>query len=327
MAKKKKKTSGLAFWAPKKKKKKTKAQIRAAKEANLNRIRIFLVTFAAALVSAAVCVGFFYLEKYVKRVSPVAQREGPLVFPHDNIPEWFNEELAGLLRETAGGSVFDLNEDSAKAVGERLITLKWIEDLKVQTTKDSLRVTAKYRKPIASITLGGKEFCLAFNEADKKLAAMPYLNISKLPIVKITGSTLDRIEDLNVQEDIDTAVKLIILMSTMDEEIHNSIEEENKKRTLEGIEEKLEFIPPLLNDIAKIDVDNYDGRKNRSKSESHINIHTKDGKMIYWGNALGKTTGNFEATDEEKLSKLYDFFTRDKKNTLLNRNINYIDLR
>jgi len=260
------------------------------------------VIVAVVFAAAAVCVGFFYLEKYVKNISPVAQPTGPLVFPRDNVPEWFNEELAGLIRDTAGGRTFELNENSAQAVGKRLMDLAWLEDLKVQTTKDSLRVTAKYRKPIAFIKLGNRKYCV-----DKNLVAMRHLNISKLPIVEITGSTLASIEDINVQEDIQAAVKLIELLSAMDREIRP--------------------IPPLLNDIAKIDVSNFDGRKHNSKSESHINLYTKDGKLIYWGSALGKTTGNIEETDEDKLSKLYDFFTRDEKNTLLNRNINYIELR
>ena len=80
MAKKKKK-SDLGPFGPKtkKKKKKTKAQVKAGKEATVKRIRIFSVIFVVVFVAAAVCVGFFYLEKYVKRVSPVAVRTGPLV--------------------------------------------------------------------------------------------------------------------------------------------------------------------------------------------------------------------------------------------------------
>jgi hypothetical protein len=66
--KKKKKKSGFAFWAPKKKRKKTKAQVRAAKEATFTRIRIFSAILGVVFVLSAVCVGFFYMEKYVVKV-------------------------------------------------------------------------------------------------------------------------------------------------------------------------------------------------------------------------------------------------------------------
>ena len=308
---KKKKTSGLAFWAPKKKKKKTKAQIRAAKEANLTRIRIFSAIFGIVLAAAVVCVGFFYLEKYVKRVSPVAQGTGPLEFPHDNVPEWFNEELAGLIRQTAGGKIFELNEMSAQAVGEKLEILAWLEDLQVQTTKDSLRVTAKYRKPVAMIKLRGKKYCIAVADEPeipkKTLVLMRYLNIPKLPVVEITNSTLSSTADIDVQEDVRAAIKLIGLLSEMDKRIKPA--------------------PPLLEEIAKIDVGNYDGRRPNSKSESHINLYVKDGTPIYWGNALEKTTGLIEAKDEDKLSALYHLYIEGDRNTLIDRNFKHIELR
>lgn len=310
MAKKKKKnkTSGLAFWAPKKKKKKTKAQVRAAKEANLTRVRTFSAIFGIVFVAAAVCVGFFYLEKYVKRVSPVALRTGQLEFPHDNVPDWFNEELAGLMRETAGGKIFELNEMSAESVGRELSTLAWLEDLKVQTTKDSLRVTAKYRKPVATIKIGNKKYCIAVKDgASEPLVIMRHLNISKLPIVEITGSTLRSTEDISVQEDVKAAVKLIESLSAMDKMIKPA--------------------PPLLEEIAKIDVGNFDGRKPGSKSDPHIILYIKDGTPIYWGNAIGKTTGKIEATDKKKLSSLYHLYVEDNRNSLINRNLSFIDLR
>jgi len=304
---KKKKKSGLGLFAPakkKKKKKKTKAEMRAAREATFTRVRIFSVIFGVVLAAAAVCVGFFYLEKYVNKVSPVALSTGPLEFPHDNVPDWFNEELAGLMRVTAGGKIFELNEASAKAAAEKLSTLAWLEGLKVQTTKDSLRVTARYRKPIAMIKLGGRKYCI-----DENLVAMRHLNIANLPIVEITGSTLRSIDDVIVQEDITAAVKLIKLLSEMDKVIKPA--------------------PPLLNEIASIDVSNFNGRDPRSVSKSHINLHVKDANntAIYWGNELGKTTGNIEATDNQKLSSLYQSYTENKKNTLLNKNVKFIDLR
>ncbi|MCF7955902.1 MAG: hypothetical protein K9M75_08885 [Phycisphaerae bacterium] len=312
MAKKKKKTtSGLAFWAPKKKKTKTKAQVRAAKEATRTRVRVFSAIFGVVLAAAGVCVGFFYLEKYVKKISPVAFKTGQLEFPHDNVPDWFNEELAGLMRETAGGKIFELNENSAEAVGRKLSELEWFDDLKVQTTKDSLRVTAKYRTPVATIKIGSKKYCIAVKEETSgqkmSLVIMQHLNIAKLAIVEITGSTIRSTEDISVQEDVKAAVKLIGGLSAMDR--------------------KIKPAPPLLEEIARIDVSNFDGRQPGSKSKPHIIFYIKDGTPIYWGNAIGKTTGKIEAKDEDKLASLYHEYIKDGRNSLTGRNLSFIDLR
>lgn len=307
MAKKKKSASGF-FGSKKKKKKLTKIQIREAKEATFTRIRIFTAILGTVLVAAAICAGFFYMEKYVHKVSPIARKTGLLEFPKDNIPEWFNEELASLMREAAGGKVFDLDESSAKMVAEKLSKLAWCHGLKVQTTKDSLRVTANYRKPVAMIKLGSKKYCIAVkSRQDKQLVAMKHLNIAKLPIVEITGSKLGSIENVGLQEDMAAAVNLIILLSSMDDEVKTPT--------------------PLLDEIASIDVSNFDGRKKQTLSDSHINLYARDGTPIYWGNELGKTTGQIEATDKEKLSSLYRFFLENGKNTLLDRNVNFIDPR
>lgn len=276
--------------------------MRAAKEVTFKRIRIFSVALITAIVALAIGAGFFYMEKYVDKVSPIARSTGPLEFPEDDLPDWFNEELASLIQTTAGGKIFDLNESSAKTVAEKLSQLKWFEQLKVQTTKDSLRVSAKYRKPVASIKVGSRKYCI-----DRELAAMRYLNIANLPIVEITNSTLRSIENVNVQEDVKEAVKLIKLLSFMDK----------------GIEP----VPPLLKEIAKIDVGNFNGRASRSRSQSHITLYARDATPIHWGNELEKTTGEIEATDKEKLSSLYRTYMDGGKNTLLDRGVKYIDLR
>jgi hypothetical protein len=325
--KKKKKKSGFAFWAPKKKRKKTKAQVRAAKEATFTRIRIFSAILGVVFVLAAVCVGFFYMEKYVGKVSPVAKQTGKLEFPNENKPEWFNEELARLIRETVGGKeeVFALNEKSAQKAAQKLTSVKWLDDLKVQTTSDSLRVTATYLKPVAKIKFRNKMYNIAIK--GESLVAMRYLDIAKLPIVEIIGSRLRSIDDVGDQDDIEEAIKLIGLLSAMDTIRKVEAEMKAKERIEAGIEGEMKPAPPLLNEIASIDVSNFNGRKNKSKSESHINLIIKDGTLIKWGNEIGKTTGLIQATDNEKLASLYRSFTEYGKNTLLNKNLKYIDLR
>ena len=76
-----------------------------------------------------------------------------------------------------------------------------------------------------------------------------------------------------------------------------------------------------MNQIASIDVSNLDGRK--SATEPHIVIVTKDGKNINWGAAVGTSQRYVEASDQEKLAMLYDFY---KFNGTL-QNIKYVELR
>lgn len=302
MAKSKKKNSslfGIFSSGRKKKKRKTKAQALAEKQASVARIKMFSVIFAAVFTAAGVCIGFFYLDKYVHKSSPVAIESGPLVIAGK--PDWFSSELASEIRKTAGGSEFRLDKKAASTVAEKLINLNWLSDLKVQTMKDSLTVYAKYRKPVATITVSGRKYYV-----DEELEAFKYVPVPKLAIVKITGTTLKKPDDAVLQEDIAAAVKLIMLLQGMDK----------------GMKEK-EDMPPLLNDIASIDVSNLNGRKSTRKS--HITFYTRDDTPIYWGMQFGKTTGQIEATDQQKLAKLYNFYR--EKNTLLARKVKLIELR
>lgn len=296
--------------AKKKKKKKTKAQIREAKAATLSQVRIFSAILGTIVIAAAICTGFFYMERSVLKASPIARNTGPLEFAKGSTPEWFNEELASLMRETAGGKVFNLDKSAAKTVEGKLETLSWYSGLRVQTTNDSLRVTANYRKPIAWLKFGGKKYCI-----DGNLNAMRHLSIPSLPIVEIRGSTLRSIEYVGLQDDIDAAIKLIKLLAVMDKTLN------------EGISDESQHAPPLLNEIDRIDVDNFDGRRVPSKSNPHIIIYAKDGTPIYWGNELERTTGQLEATDRGKLAALYRFYTEGRRNTLLDRNVISVDIR
>ena len=105
-------------------------------------------------------------------------------------------------------------------------------------------------------------------------------------------------------DDIEGAMKLIALLNKMD-----------------GIS-----VPeaPLLNEIAVIDVTNFDGR--RRKSSPHIIIKTRDGTPIHWGAAPGKAAVNLEALENEKLAMLYGFYNNYGTIQLAGR-VKYIDLQ
>ncbi len=79
---------------------------------------------------------------------------------------------------------------------------------------------------------------------------------------------------------------------------------------------------PLLNEIAYIDMTNFNGRKNHKAP--HIILYTTDNTEIIWGAEIGTWQRHLEATDEEKLAKLYGFY---KEHNFTLADVKYINLR
>ena len=78
---------------------------------------------------------------------------------------------------------------------------------------------------------------------------------------------------------------------------------------------------PLLRQIDRIDVANFEGRKN--KREPHISLYTKEGTQVIWGAELGTWQRHLESPDDDKLAKLYTYYQQ--YGTL--SGVKYINLR
>ena len=76
-----------------------------------------------------------------------------------------------------------------------------------------------------------------------------------------------------------------------------------------------------MQEIASIDVANFDGRKN--KREPHIVLYTKDNTQIIWGAEIGDWQRHLESPDDDKLAKLYTYYQQ--YGTL--SGVKYINLR
>jgi hypothetical protein len=79
---------------------------------------------------------------------------------------------------------------------------------------------------------------------------------------------------------------------------------------------------PLLFEVDRIDVSNFNGRQN--KRYAHIILYSKDNSQIIWGAELGTWQRHLESTDEEKLAKLYSYY---KDYGTLSGGARYINLR
>ena len=275
--------------------------------AALSRIlRILAISCAVTAVGIGVIyaaiAGFRLLEKYAKKSDPASQITAvpKLVNP----PDWLNEPLKQeiLSALTAFGEDLKPDEDAAESVQYNIESLiSWAYDVRVRTTRDSLFIEAKWRKPLAIVKLGLEKFYV-----DAEMVVLDYVPMPHLPIVKVkglavvprtppTGKVWDR-------EDLAAAVAVLNLLDRRDR-----LDPSAK---------------PLLNEIDSIDISNFKGRENARFP--HIVLYAKDNTEIIWGAELGDWVQHLEAKDENKLAKLYGYY---KEYGSLQSGDKYINLR
>jgi hypothetical protein len=259
-------------------------------------IRLLKISFIALFVIA---IGIFliFAEKYVRTTNPTGT--GPVVFV--NVPEWIGEQLKSKILAYAGGRTFQLDEQAAQLVQENLSASAWLSENKAITTDKEIQVYATFRKPVALVKSGLSPFYV-----DAEQVVLDYVPMPHLMIVEIKGLSplqkMPRYGDLWNSKDLAAAIKLLNRINRMDKEITPT--------------------KPLLREIASIDVDNYNGRKNRSRP--HIILFTKDNTEIQWGAELGTWQKYLESTDEDKLAKLYGYY---QAYNTLSAGAKYINLR
>ena len=265
---------------------------------------------------AGIAIGFAYLDKYVRNVSPVSYRIGLLELVA--APEWISDELLEAIASAAGGKEFALDKGSAKFVADNLSSLEWLYDIQVGTTEKTLRVEAKYRRPLAVVNFSRAESrYLAWpgldggtpDEGYNGVIVLSHVPVSKLPLVEIVGFS-SRIDhpagSIWRDEDVASAVELLAALTRMDE-----------ISTPEA---------PLLYEIASIDISNFGGRAR--PDDAHIVFYAKDKTPIYWGAAYGQSSRYLEAMEKEKVASLYTYYKEYGTVQGLSKGISqYIDLR
>lgn len=246
------------------------------------------VAKAVSLAVLPVCLylGFIYLDKYVKQAVPVAKRTGvlELVSP----PWWLNDAQKERIyaAATANGEDLKLDKDAAESVRRNLENAGgWLDNVKVQTTGQTFRIWAKWRKPLAVVKGSKQEYYL-----DADGFVMDYVEASALPIVNITGfaEPADSLQAGSVchRDDISAAVAILNRLDRRD-----FLERQNRG---------------LLYEIANIDIGNFNGR--RSEKNPHIVLYAKDDTEIIWGAEVGKWHRHLEVTDEQKIARLYSYY-------------------
>jgi hypothetical protein len=230
-------------------------------------------------------IGLLYLEKQNRLNSPISETEVQIQLA--DVPAWVNNELqTKVLRAAEGdGQSLRIDENAASLVHQNIESrFVWLDDVKVQTTHNALHIKGRWRKPVGLIKAARQKFYV-----DAEQVVLDFIQMPDLPIVEITGFSARIVPPLGQVlegDDLAAAIKLLEWFERRD-----SIETSQK---------------PLLREIDRIDVSNYDGRKD--KRFPHILLYAKDDTKIIWGAEIGKWQQHLESTDEQKMAKLYNYY-------------------
>ena len=237
---------------------------------------------AIAKVTAVLCflvgAGAFlqYAEAYVKTAVPA--QEGGLILV--DVPDWVQLDLQNRVGQIAGGTRFPLTEETASVLARNLELMPWLHDVNVRVTHDSVLVRAQWRKPVVTINIRETSSKIY---VDKDLVVMDYMPMPHLPIVEAKGVS-QSIVPLPGQKfdrgELAAAVTLALLLNRVD--------------------------AAMLEQITSIDVSNFKGFKDAHGP--HITLRSKDDVEIIWGAEFGEYAKYLEASDEEKLAKLYTHY-------------------
>ena len=254
-----------------------------------------VVVSAAACILVGIVVGFSFLERYVKETSVVSEQTIRLELA--DVPAWVTDQLKEKVYVAARGDGNDLSLVQQNIARE----VVWLDEVTVQTTHDVLRIEGRWRIPVALVKSGLRQFYV-----DAEQVVLDFVEMSHLPIVKITGLPLitktPPLGEIWGRDDLAAAIAILDRLRRMD--------------TLVTPDK------PLLYEIDRIDVSNFNGRENTQ--HPHIVLYAKDNTEIIWGAEVGKWQRYLESTDEQKLAKLYEYY---KEYGTLSDGAKYINLR
>jgi len=290
------------------KKRKTKRKVfkprslRKKRKATRYLLTLMGVLKAAAVVCilAGIVIGLVFLKKDIKKRAAISE-PAPVILL--DAPDWANQHLKEKIYHAAkayGGNL-QLDETAAHSIQQNITReVAWLDEVKVQTAYDGFVVRARWRKPLALVKSGLNK-CYV----DSELVVIDFIEIANLPIVEVKGLSEKRLPlpgEIWQIDDLAAAVTILVKLNHMDNSITPA--------------------KPLLYEIDSIDVSNFNGRLNNRFA--HIILYTKTNTEIIWGAEFGTWQRYLEAPDEEKLTKLYQYYEQFGS---LSGGAKYIDLQ
>jgi len=242
-----------------------------------------LKLLAAVVVIAAAVIGLLTIEKRLTE-SPQQAAYIELI----GVPEWASEQLQQRVSDAAlaNGQDLRLDEDAAVAIQNNIASLvPWLAEPKVHVTHNSIQIRGRWRTPLAIVSHRQKEFYISSD-----LVVLDYVPIPELHFVRLTGlkPPTGNPKPGDTWQGDDLAAALVILTR------------------IERMDYALMLEKPLLHEIDSVDVGNFEGRK--STRQPHVLLYSKEKTQIIWGAELGAWARHLEATDEEKLAKLFAYY-------------------
>ena len=260
-----------------------------------------LKALVVVCIFAGVGVGILFLDAHIKKTTSVRKA---IAVDLIGVPVWVSDQLREKVHAAirADGDELRLDENTAVLVQRNISErVAWLAEVRVQTTYEGLRIQGRWRKPLALVKSALRKIYI-----DAEQVVLDFVPMPNLPIVELKGllpmTKSPQPGEVWQREDLAAAVAILARLDRMDE-----LTTPDK---------------PLLSEIDGIDVSNFKGRKN--KTLPHIVLYTKDGTEIIWGAELGTWGQHLEATDEEKLARLYGYY---KESGTLLGGAKYINLR
>ncbi|MHC4633674.1 MAG: cell division protein FtsQ/DivIB [Planctomycetota bacterium] len=241
---------------------------------------------AVLCLFAAIVIAFMFLEKYVNKTIPISEKSGLLELVGS--PPWVNNKLKRKIFDAAlaDGEDLKLDEDGAWSVQQNIESIAWLDNVRVQTTNDRFRIYAEWRTPLAMIKFGLQKFYV-----DKNFVVMDFVPVQELPIIEVKGLSAYNWPPIGQACSFDDLAAAVIILEK-----------------LNLMDKRLTPDRPLLYEIGRIDVSNFNGR--RDNRSPHIILYTTDNTEIIWGAEFGSWQRYMESKDEEKLAKLYAHYTQ-----------------
>jgi hypothetical protein len=245
-----------------------------------------LKVLVVVCILCGIVVGLMSLEKYVKQTIPVQQGSGELVLA--DVPLWVSDELKEKIYTiaTAKGVNVALDDEAVSSMQRNIEEMiPWLDEVKVKAPHNILRVEARWRKPIALVKSGTIKFYV-----DAEQVVLDYMEMPNLPIVEIKGlppvAKIPPLGEVWQRDDLAAAVMILNQLDHMDRILTPD--------------------KPLLFEIDRIDVSNFNGRQNNRLA--HIILYSNDDSQIIWGAEFGQWQRYLEPTDEEKIANLYSYY-------------------
>jgi len=251
--------------------------------------RTLLVALTVTALGVGVGGGFRYLDRYVHRIH--RQRPLQLRVEIKNPPHWASQALVTRLCHSTGivQEDFILDDSLTARWAENLRRNPWVKEVRLLRKRYDgvLEIDCQLRQPIASL-----RDAAGLHYVDVEGTVLPAFPLAgpAAHLVRLQGEKLSRLEDGKPLASPALLAGLAVLAE------------------LRAIDEQMPYDQRLWDEIAVMDVGNYDGRL--SPAESHLVLYTANNTEIRWGVAYGKALAYLEAPEPDKFRRLYQSFAR-----------------